>query len=71
VDVVVTDSKGQPVSGLRRGDFVVREDGVVQQVVDFEAIGTPGPGAQTAPAAAAAPSDPLPRSHSGFVPDRV
>ncbi len=58
VDVVVTDSKGQPVSGLRREDFVVREDGVVQQVVDFEAIGTPQvPEPQTAPAAAAAPSE--------------
>ena len=28
VDVVVTDAKGRPVSGLRREDFVVREDGV-------------------------------------------
>ena len=30
VDVVVTDAKGRPVSGLRREDFVVREDGAPQ-----------------------------------------
>jgi VWFA-related protein len=60
VDVVVTDAKGRPVEGLRREDFVVREDGAVQQVVDFEAIGVaraPGPGAAAEPAPTA-PGEP-------------
>jgi hypothetical protein len=30
VDVVVTDHKGQPVKGLKSGDFQVYEDGVLQ-----------------------------------------
>jgi VWFA-related protein len=38
VDVVVWDSEGKPVTGLGREDFVVREDGVVQRIVDFEAV---------------------------------
>jgi len=38
VDVVVTDAKGRPVGGLRREDFALREDGVPQAIVDFEAV---------------------------------
>src|ERR1035438_2451924 len=36
VDVVVTDAKGNPVEGLKQGDFKVREDGVVQPVRFFD-----------------------------------
>ena len=35
VDVVVADEKGNPVTGLRRGNFRVTEDGVQQPVTNF------------------------------------
>jgi VWFA-related protein len=38
LDVVATDGKGQPVSGLAQGDFAVFEDGKVQEVAQFEAF---------------------------------
>jgi len=37
VDVVVLGNDGQPVRGLTRDDFTVREDGREQTVVGFEA----------------------------------
>jgi VWFA-related protein len=36
VDVVVTQGKGEPVVGLHRGDFQVREDGNAQTISSFE-----------------------------------
>jgi VWFA-related protein len=36
VDVVVTDAKGRPVTGLSRGDFTIYEDGVLQPMRSFE-----------------------------------
>jgi VWFA-related protein len=36
VDVVVTDSQGNPVSGLRQQDFKLRENGKPESVVFFE-----------------------------------
>ncbi len=39
VDVVVTDSKGQPVPGLTKADFTVAEDGKPQQILSFDANG--------------------------------
>jgi VWFA-related protein len=41
VDAVVFDAKGNPVEGLRREDFAVREDGQAQTVTSFEAVGLP------------------------------
>ena len=38
VDAVVTDGEGLPVAGLTRDDFVVKENGVVQPVLEFEAV---------------------------------
>jgi len=38
LDVVVTDTKRQPVAGLAQGDFAVFEDGKVQDVAQFEAF---------------------------------
>ncbi|HEY6348440.1 MAG TPA: VWA domain-containing protein [Candidatus Angelobacter sp.] len=35
LDVVATDEKGQPVSGLKAEDFTVLEDGKPQQLIDF------------------------------------
>lgn len=39
VDVLVVDKLGNPARGLTQGDFTVKEDGVVQTVTSFEAIG--------------------------------
>ncbi len=41
VDAVVLDSRGNPVEGLKEDDFVVREDGQIQTVQEFEAVATP------------------------------
>jgi VWFA-related protein len=43
VDVVVTDAKGKPIKGLKKEDFVVKEDGKPQQILsfDFEDISAP------------------------------
>lgn len=37
VDVVVTDGKGQPITGLKAGNFTVLQDGKPQQLKVFEA----------------------------------
>jgi len=36
LDVVVTDKQGNPVRGLRKEDFVVKEDGKTQKVLSFD-----------------------------------
>lgn len=38
VDVVVTDKNGKPVTGLKKSDFIVREDNKQQRVMSFEAV---------------------------------
>jgi len=43
IDVLVQDGKGNPVPGLTAEDFVVSEDGVIQQIESFQALG-PEPG---------------------------
>ena len=48
VDVVVTDKKGVPLTGLGKDDLEVFEDGVRQTVVSFEAVQVPAV-ASTAP----------------------
>jgi len=48
VDVVVTDKKGDPVTGLTASDFAVEEEGVSQVVSSFEAVELP-PAASEAP----------------------
>ncbi|HEX7151002.1 MAG TPA: VWA domain-containing protein [Thermoanaerobaculia bacterium] len=39
LDVVVTDAKGKPVSGLTKDDFIVTENGTPQSVTNFSAFG--------------------------------
>jgi VWFA-related protein len=41
VDVVVTDKKGVPITGLTKSDFVVTEDDDAQSITDFEAVQLP------------------------------
>jgi VWFA-related protein len=50
VDVVVTDKKGQPVTGLKADDFTVEENGKKQKISIFVA-----PGADNAPKPTPAP----------------
>lgn len=38
VDVVVLDAKGNPVTGLKRGDFSIREEGQPKAITNFEFI---------------------------------
>jgi len=38
VDVFVTDSKGQRVTGLKADDFQVRQDGIPQKITNFYAV---------------------------------
>jgi VWFA-related protein len=49
VDVVVTDKKGTPVSGLTRDDMIVTEDGIPQKIVSFDAIALPDQPSPQAP----------------------
>ena len=49
VEVWVTDGQGNPVTGLSRGDFEVREDGRVVQVTGFAEIRESLPGDPFAP----------------------
>ncbi|HKH48418.1 MAG TPA: VWA domain-containing protein [Thermoanaerobaculia bacterium] len=61
VDVYVTDKNGRPVTGLRKEDFELREDGKRVEITNFEALAGTSPPAQAEPAApvpAAAPERP-------------
>jgi len=50
VDVVVTDKKGVPVTGLKQEDLEVYENGVAQAIVSFDAIEVAAaPAAEPAP----------------------
>ncbi|HEY6302490.1 MAG TPA: VWA domain-containing protein [Terriglobales bacterium] len=49
VDAVVTDKKGQPVTGLKAEDFVLEEKGKKQRIVFFTPPGAPRTGAQPLP----------------------
>ena len=62
VDVVVTDKKGEPVTGLKREDLEVYENGVPQAIVSFDAI-------EVAAAPAAKPA-PRPKVSSNTSPER-
>ena len=42
VGVIVTDSKGKFVEGLRREDFQILDNGALQQITDFASVDAPG-----------------------------
>ncbi len=50
VDVVVTDKRGVPITGLTRDDFTILDEGAPQRVVSFERM-------ESAPAPAVRPAD--------------
>ena len=57
VDVYVTDKNGRPVTGLRKEDFELREDGKRVEITNFEALaGTLSPEPVAQPAIAGAPT---------------
>jgi VWFA-related protein len=61
VDVVVTDKKGNPVTGLAASDFTVEEEGVRQTVSSFEAVELPASPAEAPPARPRVSTNMLPR----------
>jgi VWFA-related protein len=72
VDAIVLDGQGHPVRGLTTEDFVVKEEGVPQRIVNFEAVdlepqgqATPEPPAEAAPTAAPPPPAATPRAARG------
>jgi VWFA-related protein len=64
VDAVVVDENGRPVPGLTREDFVVREDGRVQEIASFEAFVLEPVEAPPAPPAVAS-NEPTARRSNG------
>jgi VWFA-related protein len=46
VDVVVTDKKGEPVTGLKKEDLEVHENGAPQTIVSFDAVEVPAAAAE-------------------------
>jgi VWFA-related protein len=64
VDAVVLDAGGRPMPGLTRDDFVVKEDGRVQEIASFEAFVLEPPDAPAEPPAVAS-NEPTGRSGNG------
>jgi VWFA-related protein len=64
VDVVVADRNGRPVAGLKRDDFVLKEDGAVQEIVGFEAFDSE-PAQPAEPRLPAAASNEIPEGAPG------
>jgi VWFA-related protein len=64
VDAVVVDHDGRPVPGLTKDDFVVKEDGRVQEIATFESFVLEPPDAPSEPPAVAS-NEPTARSRNG------
>ncbi len=62
IDVVVTDRKGNPITGLTRDDFTLYENGVAKTVTNFfEVAAPPAPAIPAVADPAAPPPAPAPR----------
>jgi VWFA-related protein len=67
VDVVAIGAGDQPVLDLTRGDFTVKEDGVVQEIVTFEAVHHLVPAPDAARPAGRPPLEPRTSTNQGPV----
>ncbi|MGE0455374.1 MAG: VWA domain-containing protein [Vicinamibacteria bacterium] len=65
VDVVVTDKKGSPITGLKAADFAVSEDGKPQPITSFEAIQLPERASEVPPPKPRLSSNQSPEAHAG------
>jgi VWFA-related protein len=67
VDAVVLDAQGHPVSGLKREDFILEEDGRPQEISSFEAfVAAPPAAVATPPPALASNEGERPRGSRAF-----
>jgi VWFA-related protein len=64
VDVVVTDKKGNPVTGLSAADFTVEEEGDRQVVSSFEAVELPPVASEAPPPRPPVSTNVLPRQRA-------
>jgi VWFA-related protein len=65
VDVVVTDKKGAPVTGLKKEDFVVTEEDAPQTITSFEAVELPAVASAVTPTRPRVSTNLDRESHSG------
>ncbi len=65
VDVVVTDKKGAPITGLKKEDFVVTEEDAPQNITSFEAVELPATASVVTPTRARVSTNLDRESHSG------
>jgi VWFA-related protein len=68
LDAVVLGSDGQPVRGLSRDDFAIKEDGQAQAIVSFEAVDLPAspPAPPAASTRISTNTGPRPRAEQAF-----
>jgi VWFA-related protein len=64
VDVVITDKKGAPVTGLTIGDFTIEEEGEPQAISSFEAVALPSAPSEAPPARPRVSTNRVPRRQS-------
>jgi VWFA-related protein len=65
VDVVVTDKKGAPITGLKKEDFVVTEEDAPQNITSFEAVELPATASAVTPERPRVSTNLDRESHSG------
>lgn len=66
IDVVVTDKKGKPITGLTKDDFQILENGVPKPISNFYEVEKAGP-----PQPAAAPAEPAPAAPKEEIPENM
>jgi VWFA-related protein len=68
IDVVVTDRKGKPITGLRQDDFELLENGVAKPITNFYEVESPRVALPAAATTTPAPA-PLPVQRAEEIPD--